>query len=100
MMPLLSLILAFCVGLVSCQSSVTLWQFGANRLLEGKVTLPMLPVGVATESDAIATTYLYEVADSVMTAPVDGVVVTKPIDPSECPYCQRSTSIQIYYFIL
>ncbi|KAE9390924.1 hypothetical protein BT96DRAFT_945757 [Gymnopus androsaceus JB14] len=84
-MPLPFFILAFWIGLASCQSSITLWEFGANRLLTGKVTLPMLPVGVAT--DAIATTYLYEIAESVVTTTANGAVVTLPIQPGECPYC-------------
>lgn len=39
--------------------SVTLWEFGAGRLLLGVTTLPLLPIGVA--NGGLATTYLYQV---------------------------------------
>ncbi|KAJ7435982.1 hypothetical protein B0H11DRAFT_2111953 [Mycena galericulata] len=40
-------------------TAVTLWQFGEDRLYNGEVTLPMVPLGTA--SDGGATTYLYQV---------------------------------------
>ncbi|KAE9395804.1 hypothetical protein BT96DRAFT_942121 [Gymnopus androsaceus JB14] len=70
---------AFCVGHASSQSDITLWQFGTNRLLQGQVTLPMLPVGVAT--DGLSTTYLYEVADAVVTGfESEGTPVAKSLN--------------------
>ncbi|KAJ7110605.1 hypothetical protein C8R44DRAFT_743072 [Mycena epipterygia] len=39
-------------------TAVTLWQFGNGRLLSGQVTLPMEPIGTA--SNGASTTYLYQ----------------------------------------
>ncbi|KAJ7930969.1 hypothetical protein B0H13DRAFT_1960044 [Mycena leptocephala] len=39
-------------------TAVTLWQFGPFRLLQGDSTLPLQPLGTA--SDGSATTYLYQ----------------------------------------
>jgi hypothetical protein len=41
------------------QSAVTLWQFGRPRVAAGLVTLPLQPLGTA--SDGSETTYLYQV---------------------------------------
>jgi len=53
--------LLFCSTLAShaYSQSVTLWEFGTGRLLNGVTTLPLLPIGVA--SGGLATTYLYRV---------------------------------------
>jgi len=71
---------AFCVGHAFSQSNITLWQFGANRLLGGQVTLPLFPVGTAT--DSLSTTYLYEVADAVVTVFDEGTPVAEPVNPT------------------
>ncbi|KAJ7930967.1 hypothetical protein B0H13DRAFT_1960038 [Mycena leptocephala] len=42
-------------------TTVTLWQFGTLRLLPGDSTLPLQPLGTA--SDGSATTYLYQVTN-------------------------------------
>ncbi|KAJ7793897.1 hypothetical protein B0H13DRAFT_1935344 [Mycena leptocephala] len=42
-------------------TTVTLWQFGRFRLLPGDSTLPLQPLGTA--SDGSATTYLYQVTN-------------------------------------
>lgn len=46
----------------SYSQSVTLWEFGARRLLPAATTLPLLPIGVA--SGSLATTYLYRVVQT------------------------------------
>ncbi|KAJ7693675.1 hypothetical protein B0H17DRAFT_492518 [Mycena rosella] len=50
-------------------TAVTLWQFGQNRLLGGAVTVPLQPLGTA--SDGSATTYRYEVANNNVVASTD-----------------------------
>ncbi|KIK59020.1 hypothetical protein GYMLUDRAFT_97835 [Collybiopsis luxurians FD-317 M1] len=52
-------IFAFHIGSVFPETSVTLWQFGADRLLTGATTEPLQAVGIA--SDGLSTTYLYEI---------------------------------------
>ncbi|KIK62774.1 hypothetical protein GYMLUDRAFT_990220 [Collybiopsis luxurians FD-317 M1] len=57
---LLLTLLVFISDFGSAQmNAVTLWQFGQGRLLAGAFTLPMQPLGTA--SDRTATTYLYQV---------------------------------------
>ncbi|KAK7036236.1 hypothetical protein R3P38DRAFT_618668 [Favolaschia claudopus] len=62
---------ALCFVLLALAAStqaetVTLWQFGgANRLLLGPSTLPMVPIGTA--EDSLSTTYLYQIVEPVKT---------------------------------
>ncbi|KAF7314842.1 hypothetical protein MKEN_00958700 [Mycena kentingensis (nom. inval.)] len=58
--------------------SVTLWQFGPQRLLGGELTLPLVPVGTAPAGPA--TTFLYEVVNNHAVKTLEsGVVQTKPV---------------------
>lgn len=69
--------------------SITLWQFGTNRLLTGQITLPLLPTGTA--ADGLSTTYLYEVADAIVTAfDEGGTPVADLTNPGEWPPCPLS----------
>lgn len=65
-------------GRVYSQSSITLWEFGASRLLGGSTTLPLQPLGTA----GLATTYVYEVADSVVTEISGGTTEFVTLNPS------------------
>ncbi|KAJ7140559.1 hypothetical protein C8R43DRAFT_1017474 [Mycena crocata] len=46
---------------------VTLWQFGQNRLLTGAMTQALQPIGTTTHAGVAATTYLYQVKNTVIT---------------------------------
>ncbi|KAJ6514618.1 hypothetical protein DFH09DRAFT_1196437, partial [Mycena vulgaris] len=61
-------------NLIPSVPAITLWQFGQPRLLGGDATLPLQPLGTA--SDGSATTYLYQVANlkSVTTTDTAGVL--------------------------
>ncbi|KAF7358815.1 hypothetical protein MSAN_01221000 [Mycena sanguinolenta] len=60
------------------QSAVTLWQFGAHRLLGGQTTLPLQPLGTA--DNGLATTYLYQVQNliTIVTTDTRGIDVDVP----------------------
>ncbi|KAJ6492137.1 hypothetical protein C8R45DRAFT_191836 [Mycena sanguinolenta] len=62
----------------TAETAATLWQFGTSRLLLGQTTLPLQPLGTA-DNDA-ATTYLYQVQNSITTVTTDarGVVANVP----------------------
>ncbi|KAJ7249798.1 hypothetical protein B0H12DRAFT_1072327 [Mycena haematopus] len=67
----------------SSVTEVTLWQFGQGRLLSGQATLPLQPLGTA--SDGSATMYLYQVLNPVVvTTVVDATFTTQTI-PSPTP---------------
>ncbi|KAJ3715672.1 hypothetical protein C8R42DRAFT_679922 [Lentinula raphanica] len=53
--------LAIFIGRTFSQA-VTLWEFGAKRLASGQTTLPLQPIGIA--SDGLSTTYLYQVVSA------------------------------------
>ncbi|KAF7303493.1 BTB domain-containing protein [Mycena indigotica] len=68
---------------------VTLWQFGGERLLNGKLTLPLVPLGTATPTPPASasratlgpqTTYLYQVVNPSPTTTVrDGLFTTETV---------------------
>ncbi|KAF9075681.1 hypothetical protein BDP27DRAFT_950579 [Rhodocollybia butyracea] len=62
-MVIISLVIAFNIASAFSQTAVTLFEFGPGRFLEGASTLPLLPLGTA--SDSSQTTYLYEVVNTV-----------------------------------
>ncbi|KAJ7284682.1 hypothetical protein C8J57DRAFT_1289343 [Mycena rebaudengoi] len=57
-------------------TAVTLWQFGQGRLLSAEITLPLEPMGTA--SDGSKTTYLYQALNNVVFPTTEsGIVVTR-----------------------
>ncbi|KAF7288419.1 hypothetical protein HMN09_01394400 [Mycena chlorophos] len=58
----LSLPVAFFVPSFALAQQVTLWQFGAQRLAEGAITLPLVPLG--TVPDGSATSFLYQAVNN------------------------------------
>lgn len=71
----------FILGFASSYSSITLWQFGTDRLAPGQTTLPLSLAGVAT--DGLATTYIYQFATSVVTESHNGTSVVEPLGLGE-----------------
>ncbi|KAJ7112977.1 hypothetical protein C8R44DRAFT_984838 [Mycena epipterygia] len=59
------------------QEEVTLWQFGQGRLLSAALTLPLEPLGTA--SDGSATTYLYQALNpaTITTVNAAGIITTQ-----------------------
>jgi hypothetical protein len=53
----------------SAATVVTLWQFGQPRVAGGLVTLPLQPLGTA--SDGSETTYLYQVVNPTVIITTD-----------------------------
>ncbi|KAJ7663117.1 hypothetical protein DFH06DRAFT_1189373 [Mycena polygramma] len=59
-------------------TEVTLWQFGPGRLLAASVTLPLQPLGTA--SNGLSTTYLYQAVNpATITTITDGSFTTQTI---------------------
>ncbi|KAJ7634975.1 hypothetical protein FB45DRAFT_910393 [Roridomyces roridus] len=67
-------VLGYLVGLLGkgaaqAATEVTLWQFGQGRLLEASVTLPLIPLGTA--SDGSVTTFLYQALNNALVTTTD-----------------------------
>ncbi|KAJ7249805.1 hypothetical protein B0H12DRAFT_1234624 [Mycena haematopus] len=65
------------------QTAVTLWQFGQGRLLQAQLTLPLEPLGTA--SDGSATTYLYQALNNALVTTTNTVGITTQTIPKATP---------------
>ncbi|KAJ6464826.1 hypothetical protein C8R45DRAFT_1023307 [Mycena sanguinolenta] len=76
---------AFFIAATSAQkqTAVTLWQFGQGRLLSASVTLPLEPMGTA--SDGSATTYLYQALNNNFLPTTNAAGITTQNIPKPTP---------------
>ncbi|KAF9075708.1 hypothetical protein BDP27DRAFT_1414887 [Rhodocollybia butyracea] len=70
------LVIALSIASAFSQTAVTLFEFGPGRFAEGAATLPLVPLGTA--SDNSQTTYLYQVVNHVKSTNGATTLTTTP----------------------